>query len=243
MFFSCSDRQVLNPYGIKTLNDLQSKLEKSLPNDNIVRLFDIDFLFDEVYKYPPQFHINLHKQIMEEIHKSKILKLKAYKSELSILTYNLGNLSSSEYVSLSCIPSEIATYSSNITGEIRFKGAILGKLPFLQKHGLTEDPILLKLKDSLLVSISCANKGLEKDLNYYFNRHLDNRHLCEIGIGTNLGLKYLHPINTLALERYPGFHLGFGGKSFESIHIDFIFDESEIMLENKLLFRDKQFIF
>jgi aminopeptidase len=138
------------------------------------------------------------------------------------------------------IPGEVATSSNKINGTIHFTGTFLSLIPFALKYGLIgKDELILKIENSRVISMSGKNKNLVKDLEFFFEKHPNNRTIEEVGLGTNFGIKKLRGLNTAFEERHCGLHLGFGGREKGSHHLDFIFQEGCLFFDNNLIYNGK----
>lgn len=236
--------EVSTPYGNLIFQPLVALMEadmKQTTKRRIFAAFDIADYFDEIYSHSLGFYENLHKAIIARLTKAKKMTFISHHGCVSASCDQASPWAHTEALEGSILPAEIAGFAADLSGEIAFQGAILGKLPFMQKHGLIEDDVILTLENARVIDYHTENRALQEDLDYYFSRCEDNKTICELGIGTNIGLSKLRPINAFAQERYAGFHLGFGGRSNQSMHLDFIFAQAEIECDGVALFKNRQF--
>lgn len=144
---------------------------------------------------------------------------------------------------------EVASYTGDVQGTIRFTGALLGTIPIGRKYGAVTDPIEIEISNGRAERVACANKRLKRDLEYclYWDQYTAN--VNELGFGTNsavprriLGFNYKYEENRL------GFHLGFGAslaqQNVERLtphHLDLVFEDSTLILDGEELFRDREY--
>lgn len=243
VFYVDTNTGMSTPYGNPLFQKLIPYLEYDLIQEQrkFLVFLDINEFFDELYFFPPEFFNQHNKKLIDKLTSCTSLTFKSNRTCLYSKTKNIYPWKSTTLARDDVYPSEVASYAKDINGKINFTGLILGKLPFPQKYGLICDPITFEIENSQLRKFKVSDKNLKKDLDFYFNYSESNRYIHEIGIGTNLGLKSLRPINSFAQERFPGFHLGFGGKSENSMHIDFIFLNSEIHGDENPIFQNRKF--
>lgn len=247
LFYQNSAPEVSTPKGNLSFLPLVPYIEQDLQRGNVRKIltfFDVEQFFEGLYTYPPTFYKQQNENLINQLKAYKKLTFVTDNSQLITDTKNLSPWDELHGQATHIIPAEIATYAPKLTGSILFTGLILGKLPFTQKYGLINEPILFEIKDAELQNFHTDNAELAKDLDYYFNRSPSNRQICELGIGTNTGLTKLYPVNSFAQERFPGLHLGFGGADKDSIHLDFIFshDHLKIMGDEDVFFGDGRFL-
>ncbi len=214
---------------------------QALINDHIakvVMLVDLGEQFNEVYYHSPKKLNELNLQLQQRLVEGKHLHITdKNKSHIDIdisassKWTNLNGLAYGE-----CLPAEVAGLSRKINGELYFTGAILAKVPFIEKYGLITSPIHLTIEKGRIIDFKCDDKELYEDLEFYFNHHDNHRDIEEIGFGTNIGLSQLYPINASFIERTPGLHFGLSGKLSNTFHMDLIFDSAIISLDDKILY-------
>lgn len=144
---------------------------------------------------------------------------------------------------------EVASYSGDVEGTVRFTGALLGTIPIGRKYGAVTDPIELEIVKGRVERVVCADLRLKRDLEYCLYRDEYTANVNELGFGTNsavprriLGLNYKYEENRL------GFHLGFGAslaqQNVERLtphHLDLVFEDSTLVLDGEELFRDDEY--
>lgn len=244
LFYRNAHVSVSTPVGNPLFAPLLPYIEQDIAcqTGKFVECFDLVSIFDFLYTKQAGYYQNLNKLILQRINNGSLISLKGLHGSLVFDSDSTESWCSTDGLDTSLYPAEIASYSKSLNGEITFTGIILSRLPFTQKYGLiNQDPILLIIENSEVKEFFTDNKLLKDDLSFYFNQSHYNRVVCEIGIGTNTGLKKLQPINAFSQERYPGLHLGFGGKSEDSMHLDMVFDTSEIHVDGSLLYKEHQF--
>ena len=238
-------------YQIYQNNQLKDYYNKVIPEfknyiHKVMFIRDINNSFQEVFAIPPEQIINKNHQLINIANNAKSIEI------VNSLGTNLtASISDSVWTDLNgvnhranLVPSEISTSSPSLTGEIVFTGALQSQIPIGIKFGLiTEsDKIFFKIENSEIIELSSNNHDLEEELNKYLNFNPANRKVTELGIGTNTGIKKLVGKSAPFEERYPGFHLGIGGSTKGSQHMDFIFDECSILLDNSIIFKNHNFI-
>lgn len=101
---------------------------------------------------------------------------------------------------------EIFTYPERVDGVIaaRVVGDYLS-----EKYKVLDEPLLVKIEDSLISEISHPNEELVNDFASYVAEDPMNDRVGEFAIGTNVGLANLTG-NLLQDEKFPGLHIAFG---------------------------------
>jgi aminopeptidase len=214
-------------------------------SNKIIGFTDINNMFNDIFRIPPERIKYLNQTLIQDCKNSKTMNITSTKgTNLSISMKTCKKWASIQGFGDSDdhTPSEVATYTKNISGEFYFRGMFLCQIPFSLKHGFINDPIKITIKKGRITALKCTNKELKKDLHEYLFAHDDHRNIREIGLGTNEGLSYLPNVSASFIERHPGLHLGLGGSIAGSIHMDLISCDSIIHLDKKMIFNDKFFI-
>ena len=211
-------------------------------SEKAVGFTDINDMFNDVFSTSLQRLKHLNKTFINLCNSANLMKIySANGTHLSVVTKTckkwvsiLGFGDSDDHT-----PSEVATYTKDISGEFFFRGMFLCKIPFSLKYGFIDEPFIFEIKSGRINSVKCVNKSLEQDINHYLSSHDDHRNITEIGFGTNEGLSYLPEVSASFIERYPGLHLGLGGSVRGSIHMDLISCDSIIKLDETTIFNKK----
>ena len=219
---------------------LEADYGADLPKQ-IFTFLNISEFIRDIYLERLSSHQCRHRSLIQAFDSAEIISLMAFDTEVVIPTDTLSSWEKTLGLHGSFFPSEITSFSPDINGQFNFQGLILGVLPFTEKYGLITKTVELKIVKSNVIDIKTSDAALAQDLDSYFSRSSDNCTINEIGIGTNIGLRRLRPVNAFAQERYPGFHLGFGGSENRSIHMDFIFSDSQIKTDKGMVFSAGEF--
>jgi leucyl aminopeptidase (aminopeptidase T) len=142
---------------------------------------------------------------------------------------------------------EVFTCPLNVNGTIIADGSIGDH--FDRYNPLERYPVTIKVKDSKIVSISCNNKELEKELDIYIKQDENANKIGEFAIGTNIGLAKLTG-KLLQDEKFPGVHIAIGDSypnetkaPFPSkAHCDFVIKNTTIIVDNKEIMKSGDFI-
>jgi leucyl aminopeptidase (aminopeptidase T) len=140
-------------------------------------------------------------------------------------------------------PGEIATYSDDVHGVIRFRGGLLGTIPIGRKYGFIDEPITFVIEHNRVVSVHARDPHLQQDLEFCLDFTPQTRAVCEIGLGTHPAIRSLCGLNYTYEEKHYGFHLGLGAslaqQNVERVtehHLDLLFAESRVVVDGQLLF-------
>jgi leucyl aminopeptidase (aminopeptidase T) len=74
---------------------------------------------------------------------------------------------------------------------------------------LKKNPLTIDIEGNRIARARCANKDLERDFWAYTHTDANSDRVCEIAIGTNIGVQRVVG-NILQDEKLPGMHLAFG---------------------------------
>jgi leucyl aminopeptidase (aminopeptidase T) len=80
---------------------------------------------------------------------------------------------------------------------------------FTAKYGRLNDPVRLRLEKGRVISVECADRGLQAEVETYLRQHPCSNRAGEFAIGTNVGLTRIVG-NFLQDEKFPGVHIAFG---------------------------------
>lgn len=141
------------------------------------------------------------------------------------------------------------TYSSPKTADGTLAVHVIGD-HFSAKYGVLSQPVMLTIRNGLVVDVRGANGALVAELTRYLDSAENARRLGEFAIGTNVGLKRLTG-NLLQDEKIPGAHVAFGnpypaetGASWSSpLHVDVIPVRCTIEVDGETIMRDGKFDF
>jgi leucyl aminopeptidase (aminopeptidase T) len=143
---------------------------------------------------------------------------------------------------------EVFTCPLNVYGT--FVTNVLGDY-FDEKYGLLETPVRIEIKDGFAVSVSCSNKGLEKELWTFLRRGENTDRVGEFAIGTNTAVTRLIG-KMLCDEKAAGVHIAFGdpigdetGATWEvspAQHCDMVTQGCSIFVDGKAIMRKGKFI-
>ncbi|CAM3896404.1 leucyl aminopeptidase [Vibrio aquimaris] len=140
------------------------------------------------------------------------------------------------------IPGEIATHILDLNGSITFSGTFLSTIPFAIRFGVSNKLCRITVENSKIVDCESDNEHFKLQFNQYLLHHKNHNIIEEFGIGTNMGIKQLYGRNAGFEERHPGLHLGLGGGQQGSHHMDLIFSNGKLFMEDSLFFNSGQFI-
>ena len=120
---------------------------------------------------------------------------------------------------------------------------------FSERYGILETPVSFEVEDSLVKSVQCEDKSLEKDVHSYIFGAENADRVGEFAIGTNIALTGLVG-NLLQDEKFPGVHVAFGdpygkqtGADWKSDHhVDVIPTRCTIDVDGKRIMSDGEFI-
>ncbi|MBI3297276.1 MAG: hypothetical protein HYZ75_03865 [Elusimicrobia bacterium] len=136
------------------------------------------------------------------------------------------------------VPGEAATFTEKISGPVAFEGTFLCLIPFAAKYGVVGPKSLaFDIEAGRVKDLRGDNTELVSDLNKHFARHPDNNSVDEVGFGTNLGVTRLYGTNSVFEERHLGLHLGLGGKTPGSLHLDLLFEGGDIDAGGRRIFQ------
>lgn len=146
---------------------------------------------------------------------------------------------------------EVFTAPIDVNGHVVIDGT-LGDF-FCEKYGdLSKTPVEFDLKNGRAVkgSVRCSNSGLLSEFEKYVFGDVENSdRVGEFAIGTNIGLKQLIG-NLLQDEKFPGIHIALGdsyahmtGADWTSkTHVDGVMKSATIIVDNKPIMKDGQFL-
>lgn len=134
--------------------------------------------------------------------------------------------------------SEVATYSSKISGIYVADGAINTNFGFPLDVRLSEAPITVDIQDSIVKSYSCSSPLLRSVLDQFFADD-NGRRVGELGFGTNTGIAEFVPFVSHINERFPSVHLGFGSANqpkeilnwSHPLHLDLISKQCDVWFD------------
>lgn len=148
------------------------------------------------------------------------------------------------------IPSgEVYTCVETCSGTLVIDGEVGDYL--CARYGvLTDSPVTVAIADGRAKSIDCANPALVADLEEYFAIDGNANRVGEFAIGTNVNIKQF--IGRMLLdEKFPGMHVAFGSGYPEKTgatwtgkaHLDCIVTRPTILIDDRPLMRDGEFVF
>jgi leucyl aminopeptidase (aminopeptidase T) len=120
---------------------------------------------------------------------------------------------------------------------------------FAAQYGLLAKPILIRVKNSRLVSFETDDAQLRTDLEGYMGQHPDSNRVGEFAIGTNVGLTRIVG-NFLQDEKFPGVHIAFGDPyGFETgadwqcpSHVDVLASHATVLVDGRKIMEDGRFL-
>ena len=121
---------------------------------------------------------------------------------------------------------------------------------FSEQYGVLDQPVTLRIEDSIAVEITSEDAALANELAGYLDSSENGRRVGEFAIGTNTALTRLVG-NLLQDEKYPGIHVAFGnpypdetGATWRaSVHVDTIPTGCDIDVDGQPLMRAGRFLF
>ncbi len=212
----------------------------------ISRLCDLSQDFDSFYRLPHNYFVDLHHRIIDAANNIKTINISnSLGTDLTVETktnfswVNVNGIKPNKIHGTQAfffepMLGEVATHSTICNGIIKFTGSILFSNHTNYKPQLINEPIILKIIDGFIVDLNGKDKNIINYLKDKFSQHEFNRFLSEIGIGTHPAIK-LKGQNLIFEERHTGAHIGFGGTK-GSDHMDFIFSDSQIKFDEKIIF-------
>jgi leucyl aminopeptidase (aminopeptidase T) len=121
---------------------------------------------------------------------------------------------------------------------------------FSEEFGLIEKtPLVMEIKDSRVVKLTCDNDKLAKEFGEYMKQDENADRIGEFAIGTNIGLEKLVG-NLLQDEKFPGIHVAVGhgypektGSDWVSkAHCDAVLKNTTITVEDRTIMKDGKFL-
>ena len=228
----------------KQLYQLRQKIYQHF--DKITRVCDLSQDFNDFFSVPNSYFIELNQKIIDAAKNIKTIHISnSFGTSLTVQTdtnfswVNVNGVDPSKiHGSNLCffepMFGEVATQSKLTNGIIQFTGAILFSNTQDWKNQLIIEPVTLEIYNGCIVDIQSRDRNVVDLLKKKFAEHEFNSHLSEVGIGTHPAIK-LKGQNLIFEERHAGAHLGFGGANGSS-HMDFVFSDSIIKFDNKVIF-------
>lgn len=146
-------------------------------------------------------------------------------------------------------PSEIATCSDFLEGQMVVDGAVNGNFRLFGDITLDKHPLTVRFEGDEIVSAHCDNKVIETQVHNFLQ--LENaRKVGEVGIGTNYGHRGFIAVNSHINERFPSLHIGLGAHNQNetkldwtcSKHLDLILGYCDVFFDDRLVLRDGHFL-
>jgi leucyl aminopeptidase (aminopeptidase T) len=219
---------------------------------NAYTLRDVSHVWQQLFQVEPASIRRLNQQLIRTLQDGATLNIRdGNGTDLNIglssdfCWVNMDGFTDADF-DLTCnLPvGEVATYSADVTGVLRFTGALLGTIPIGRKYGRIDLPITVELKRGKIIALSCANSALQRDLEFCL--YLDTYTDCvnEVAFGTHPAIRGpLYGLNYKYEENQYGFHLGFGASLAQQNvarrtphHMDFVFDHAFATLDDRVLF-------
>lgn len=157
-----------------------------------------------------------------------------------------GNIQPGQWTNLP--DGEVFTCAYQANGMIVVDG-VLGDYMSSKFGPIAKTPLTLKVENGRMVSVSCPNKELEKEVLEYTKQDENANRLAEFAIGTNIGLDRLVGI-LLQDEKFPSVHVAFGhgyaektGSSWtSSAHLDMVITKTTIDVDGKRIMEKGKFL-
>lgn len=242
LFYDASTLPNLTAEGPRFIRALQTVMSEHWKKSLLFKDYG-DFFYD-TFSVRPQRIAALNSALIHGMNKGQTLSFRDeqgswFEADLTELKKwtNINGVGNYDLA-----PGEIATHCESINGHVKFMGTFLGTIPFARKYGVLASPLELWIENSTITEIATEVPGLEADFNKYLNANPSNRRIEELGIGTNEGVTQLYARNAGFEERHCGLHLGLGGGAKGSHHLDLIFSNSILAVDNRVVFNG-QFTF
>jgi leucyl aminopeptidase (aminopeptidase T) len=220
--------------------------------DKVTRLCDLSEDFNDFFRLPHSYFVELHQSIINAAENIEtitiqnsfgtklIAKANPKFSWVNVNGINPSKVHGTKAFFFEPMLGEVATYSSVIDGVIQFTGSIL----FSNRQNWTTQliirPIHLEITQGRITHIHSEDEEVCRLLKNKFSEHEFSAHLTEIGIGTHPGIR-LKGQNLIFEERHAGAHIGFGGMK-GSNHMDFVFADSIITFDERVIFNKEFFV-
>lgn len=219
-------------------------------------LADVAHRFDQIFAVPPEEIVASNTALRERARTWKHLVVRsptgtALEIELSP-RYEWVSIDGFEERAAGLVvnlpPGEIATYPAQISGTIRFVGALLGTIPIGRKHGLINAPLEIVIDDGAVGEVR-GSGSLPDDVRFCLSVSEHAGLVCEVGLGTHPAIRSLEGLNYSYEEKHYGFHVGFGAalaqQNVERItdhHLDLLFADAVIEADGVVVFDGNSFV-
>jgi aminopeptidase len=236
-------------------NEIDGYCVANQQNMKIVRVFDFS---SELFTHT----FNIEKNVLRQLNKkliglaSKSGKICAKSDRGTDLEINLDKRfgwvdSCGHFGSRPAIfpVSEVATYSSDVSGVLVADGALNTNFGFYTDPRISGSPVTIQIENSVVKNVSCEDYMLRYFLSNYFKTPFCDR-IGEVGIGTNYGIPEFVPFLSHINERFPSLHIGFGannqGEAIAGwncpLHLDLILGTCDIWIGHTCVLQDRNFI-
>lgn len=214
-----------------------------------------DFLFDDFFTLSRSDLQDIGGRLVSMIQPASVINVRNRKGELLQISvkdqpwYSMDGKPSDHILPTG----ELATIPKSVDGKISFEGTILGTIPFGFKYGrISKDELVLEFKKRILVGVSGSNSALVNDLQTILAALPALRRIGETAISFNTGITSLPGIGFQWEEKFPGFHFALGAELSENLeslsirecdhHLDFIFADCSIYIDENPLFLNGKFL-
>ncbi|MBW6451664.1 MAG: aminopeptidase [DPANN group archaeon] len=193
-------------------------------------------------------------KVYNALKSAKVIHVKTQAGTDIIATFDInmvwvgfdGNITKEQWTNLP--EGEVFTCPKDVNGKIIVDG-VLGDY-FDTKYGVLKDnPVTIEIKNSRVISVSCANKDLENEFKAYIKQDENSNRVGEFAIGTNIGINNIIG-NMLQDEKHPGVHIAFGDSHSEltksdwksSTHIDCVLLNCTVVVDGKKIMENSKFL-